>query len=179
MALKECPDCGKAVSTMAPSCPDCGRPFFEANISQDYGQKFSGLRSILGVALSLAIGATLIYVYGWAADFQLGIIENLDPLRQAELRREAFTNVVTDRAFSGEGFYISLDLIVVQAGGSQWFMGFGDNPGVDMPILQNLLTAIVILNIVIWTTPWLFSFPTFLLVIMAFGLAVLVRQITL
>lgn len=29
--LKQCPDCGKDVSTDAVSCPNCGKPFKAAN----------------------------------------------------------------------------------------------------------------------------------------------------
>lgn len=29
MPLKNCPDCGKNISTLAPTCPNCGRPMHE------------------------------------------------------------------------------------------------------------------------------------------------------
>ena len=33
MALIACPDCGKQVSSEAPSCPSCGRPIKESHSS--------------------------------------------------------------------------------------------------------------------------------------------------
>jgi len=35
MALTTCPDCGKSVSSQAPSCPSCGRPISASVTSQN------------------------------------------------------------------------------------------------------------------------------------------------
>jgi len=43
MALNKCPDCGKDVSSQAPTCPNCGRPIAGTIISEEIHGSGEGL----------------------------------------------------------------------------------------------------------------------------------------
>lgn len=71
MALKQCPDCGKDVSTSAPACPGCGAPMTIDRESRGSGvrqltttqetSKSLKLQQLLS-ALMLIVGFAMIFI---------------------------------------------------------------------------------------------------------------------
>ena len=53
MAMTECPDCGRGISTFARTCPDCGRPMLNPEEQPRPGQAWGCLISLILLAFAL------------------------------------------------------------------------------------------------------------------------------
>jgi hypothetical protein len=65
MGLLKCPDCGNAVSDLAPGCPKCGRPRVTAQATAHAATPVAPpQRNTHPIALAIAVG--LLAVVGWS-----------------------------------------------------------------------------------------------------------------
>ena len=72
MALVKCPDCGRDVSSAAPTCPNCGRPMADSKVLdarvQGRGEGLFMKSLNVGCAIMLALAAIVVLMLIFGPD---------------------------------------------------------------------------------------------------------------